>query len=344
MELIEEAMQSGARSTRACTELGMSLRSVQRWKLEPDTADQRGGPHTRPSNALSDAERALAVAVATSPQFRESPPSQIVPTLADMGIYVGSESSFYRILKDEKLAAHRGKARAAGEVRGPDEHVAAGPNQVWSWDITYLKSPVRGLYYYLYMVVDIWSRSIVGWAVHEKESCEFATALILEAFLREGVDTEPLVLHSDNAGPMKGATLLATLQNLGIVPSFSRPRVCDDNPYSEALFRTLKYRPEYPGEAFSSLEAAGQWVEWFVGWYNHEHRHSGIRFVTPAQRHSGQEHQILCHRRQVYEEARRKNPNRWSGETRNWDPIAEVILNPSKHKQPVAEVRIAQGA
>jgi transposase InsO family protein len=267
-----------------------------------------------------------------------------VPALADMGIYVGSESSFYRILKDEKLDAHRGKVRAAGEVRRPDEHVAAGPNQVWSWDITYLKSPVAGLYYYLYMIVDIWSRKIVGWAVHERESSELSRPLILEACLQEGVDTELLVLHSDNAGPMKGATLLATLQNLGIVPSFSRPRACDDNPYSESLFRTVKYRPEYPGKAFASLEAARAWVEWFVGWYNHEHHHSAIRFVTPAQRHSGEEHQILRHRSQVYEEARRSNPNRWSRQTRDWTPIAEVSLNPSKQKQPVAEVKQRQSA
>jgi transposase InsO family protein len=262
-----------------------------------------------------------------------------------MGMYVGSESSFYRILQAEKLAAHRGKARAAGEVRVADEHVATEPNQVWSWDITYLKSPVKGLYYFLYMAVDIWSRKIVGWAVHEKECSELATALILEAWLREGVvDSKPLVLHSDNGGPMKGATLLATLQNLGSVPSFSRPQVSDDNPYSEALFRTLKYRPEYPSGVFTSLEAAQQWVACFVGWYNYEHRHSAIRFVTPAQRHSGEEHRILHHRKQVYEEARCKNPNRWSRRIRNWNPIAEVILNPSEQKSAVAEVELTRSA
>ncbi|MCP3961575.1 MAG: transposase, partial [bacterium] len=131
-------------------------------------------------------------------------------------------------------------------------------------------------------------------------------------------------------GPMKGSTMLATLKRLGVVASFSRPRVSDDNPYSEALFRTLKYRPEYPSGPFASLEEARRWVEGFVRWYNGEHLHSAIRFVTPAARHSGREQEILRHRQEVYERARRRNPGRWSGATRNWHPIEVVALNPEK--------------
>lgn len=277
---------------------------------------------------MSEAERALVVAVATSPTFRDLPASQIVPILADAGVYVASERSFYRILAQERLLTHRGKARIAGHSR-PVEHKADGPNQVWSWDITYLKSPVRGSFYYLYLVVDVWSRKIVGWKVHECESPEFAKELIEEAVEREGVDPARLVLHSDNGGPMKGATLLATLVALGIVPSFSRPRVSDDNPYSEALFRTVKYRPEYPEGPFGSLEQARGWVEAFVQWYNTEHRHSAIAFVTPAQRHSGVHLAVLRGRKEVYEEAKRNRPDRWSGQVRNWEPIGAVVLNPS---------------
>ncbi len=174
--------------------------------------------------------------------------------------------------------------------------MAQGPNQVWSWDITYLRSSVKGKFYYLYLVVDVFSRMIVGWAVHEEESSDLAGALITEACLRQGVDPDKLILHSDNGGPMKGATMLATLQWLGIVPSFSRPKVSDDNAYSEALFRTLKYRPEYPSVPFQSLQESRSWTSKFERWYNHEHRHSGIKFVSPASRHSGEDEAILLRR------------------------------------------------
>jgi len=253
-----------------------------------------------------------------------------------MGIYMASERSFYRILREKKLDAHRGRAKPRQHKR-PPELVASGPNVVWSWDITYLRTPVKGLFWYLYMVMDVWSRKIVGWAVHEVELDGLASDLIVKTCLGEGVDAGQLALHSDNGGPMKGATLLATLTQLGIMSSFSRPRVSDDNPYSEALFRTLKYRPEYPQGPFESLEAARSWVERFVQWYNHEHFHSAIRFVTPAQRHNGEDVEILRQRKEVYEEAKRRNPKRWSGKTRNWEPVGEVILNPCAHKSDVSK-------
>jgi transposase InsO family protein len=319
---------AGARRHKACEVLGISIRTLQRWKEKPGKGDQRQGPNSKPANSLSEAEKMLVVSVANSPLYRDLSPSQIVPILADSGVYIASEASFYRILREQKLLSHRGASRPARHSR-PKEYVATKPNQVWSWDITYLRSSVRGEFYYLYLVVDIFSRMIVGWAVHEKESSELASALISEACLKHGVDPEKLILHSDNGGPMKGATMLATLQWLGIVPSFSRPSVSDDNAFSEALFRTLKYRPEYPSTPFENLKAAENWVREFVGWYNCEHRHSGIRFVTPSSRHYGEDRRILANREEVYEEAREKNPNRWSGRIRNWEPIVEVKLNPS---------------
>jgi Transposase and inactivated derivatives len=323
---------NGARRNKACEMLGISVRTLQRWEREPERADQRQGPKSPPANSLSEAEKMLVVAVATSPEFRELSPAQIVPHLADDGVYIASESSFYRILRQKKLLAHRSTARAPRHSK-PKEYVATGPNQVWSWDITYLKSPVRGKFYYLYLVVDVFSRKIMGWAVDEEESSQIASAVILEACMRHGVDPDQLILHSDNGGPMKGATMLATLQWLGIVPSFSRPSVSDDNAYSESLFRTLKYRPEYPVAAFESLEAAREWVRMFVQWYNFEHHHSGIRFVTPASRHSGEDVMILQKRKEVYEQARRANPMRWTTKTRNWQRISVVRLNPSKRSR-----------
>jgi putative transposase len=320
--------------------LEISVRTYQRWAKDWYKEDGRHDRVLNPPNRLSEEERAAILAIATSMRFRDLPPSQIVPMLAEEGVYVASESSFYRLLRQEKLLRHRESSRPRVNSR-PKEYVATGPNQVWSWDITYLRSPVRGQFYYLYLVVDVWSRMIVAWRVEEVESAEIAAQMIQEACLRCGVDRDQLVIHSDNGGPMKGATLLATLQALGIVPSFSRPRVSEDNPYSEALFRTLKYRPEYPGRPFEGLQEAKAWVQEFVRWYNTEHRHSGIQFVTPASRHAGEAEQILMKRKEVYEQAKRRNPSRWSGSTRNWDPIVEVRLNPSagKHTGEATEQR-----
>jgi putative transposase len=338
VELIREAVGCGARRVAAARTLGISMRTLQRWEAQGCREDQRRGPQGVAGNALSEAERALVIAVASSPTFRDLPPSQIVPILADSGVYVASEASFYRILREGKMLVHRGRARARRHSR-PTEHTADGPKQVWSWDITYLRSPIRGIFYYLYLVVDVWSRKIVGWKVHESESPELAAALIQEAVVREGANPQRLVLHSDNGGAMKGATLLATLDRLGIVPSFSRPRVSDDNPYSEALFRTVKYRPEYPTSPFKDLQDARRWVEAFVRWYNEEHRHSAIQFVTPAQRHAGVHIEILRGRREVYEEAKKTRRNRWSGEVRDWEPDYEVVLNPTTRSRRSHEHR-----
>jgi transposase InsO family protein len=274
--------------------------------------------------------------IANSTEYKELSPNQIVPRLADQGQYVASESSFYRILRKQGQMTHREPSRPASQNR-PEAFVATGANQVYTWDITYLRSSLKGVFFYLYMIVDIWSRKIVGWEVHEQESMEYASLLMERSCEALGVDPAGLILHSDNGGPMKGSTMLATLQWLGIVPSFSRPRVSDDNPYSEALFRTLKYRPEYPRRPFETIEEARQWVRWFVRWYNTEHLHSAIRFVTPDDRHFGREPEILENRRRVYEEARRRHPERWSGSIRNWAPVGAVWLNPQDRAQAIEQ-------
>jgi transposase InsO family protein len=221
--LVEEAVAGGARMSKACEVIGLPARTLQRWVHSP--VDGRKGPRRPPANKLTQRERDKVVAVATSPEFRDLSPKQIVPLLADRGTYVASESTFYRVLHDEKLQHRRSRARPP--AKRPREHVADGPWQVASWDITYLCSHIRGQFFFLYLIVDVWSRKILGWDVHEVESSELAAALVER--VRGGAE-RPLagwVLHSDNGGPMKGATMLATLQRLGrraVVQSAARLR------------------------------------------------------------------------------------------------------------------------
>jgi transposase InsO family protein len=331
IQLIDEAVAAGARRERAAAVVGISDRAIARWRAEAGGDDRRQGPNTTPLHQLTAAERARVLATANSAEFRNLSPRQIVPRLADRNEYIASESTFYRILREEGQLAHRQHAKPARRHR-PKEHVARGPNEVWTWDITYLRSPVRGAFFYLYLIVDIWSRKIVGWSLRHEESSAYARDLIEQAIEREGADPKKLALHSDNGGPMKGSTLLATLQRLGVVASFSRPGVSDDNPFSEAIFRTMKYRPGFPRKAFESFEAALLWVEGFVRWYNDEHLHSAIRYVTPSDRHAGKDSALLADRHAVYTAARCRTPRRWSGETRNWSPIGAVYLNPVKQE------------
>lgn len=311
--------------------LRLSSRTLQRWRAQGAGDDRRIGPKRLSPNALTETEQRRILEVANSPEFRGLSPKQIVPKLADQDLYLASEATFYRLLRREGQQKHRSPSRSPTPRAKPTQQ-ATGPNQLWSWDITYLKSAVRGRFYYLFLVVDVWSRKIVGWDVHREENAAHAAALISRICAQSGVDPRGIVLHSDNGGPMKGATMLATLQWLGVVPSFSRPHVKDDNAYSEALFRTLKYRPSYPKRPFASLEQARSWVASFVHWYNFEHAHSAIRYVTPAERHARKDEVILANRERVYERARRRHPRRWTGRTRNWTPVKAVFLNP-----PLAE-------
>lgn len=331
LNLVQNARANGCRKARVCEQLGLSMRTVERWQKTPGLTDKRKGPKTAPANKLTDEQRQRVVEIATSDEFKDVTPTQIVPRLADKGQYVASESTFYRILRERDLLAHRSSSKPR-ESKKPQPHEATAPNQVWSWDITYLRSMVRGIFFYLYLVTDIYSRKIVAWEIHDRECNELSAQLMEQALLDENTDGKDLVLHADNGGPMKGATILATLQRLGVMPSFSRPHVSDDNAYSESLFRTLKHCPFFPTKPFASIEEAKAWVRRFVHWYNNVHLHSGIKFVTPASRHQGIDLEILRKRKEVYEMAKRQNPNRWSKNTRDWSPIEKVILNPLKEK------------
>jgi transposase InsO family protein len=328
--LINEAITAGARQAKACAELEISDRTLRRWTKDGQMhVDQR--PLVRrpePANKLSAAERVAVLEVCNSTEFASLPPSQIVPKLADQGRYLASESSFYRILRADGQQHHRGRAKPPMRRKPPASYKASAPCEVWTWDITWMPGPVAGMFFYLYLIVDIFSRKIVGWEVHDRESAELAAVLIRQAVLAEGCTLRPLVLHADNGSPMKGATMKVTMEKLGITASYSRPRVSNDNPFSEALFRTCKYRPSWPTKGFATKSEAQAWVKSFAGWYNGEHLHSATRFVTPAARHAGHDRAMLANRASLYADARSQNLQRWSGKTRNWQPAGPVWLNP----------------
>ena len=316
------------------------MRTVERWRAAPDEDDARHGPHDQPANALTPVERRTILAVVTSAAYCDVSPHQIVPRLADTGRYLASESTMYRILLARRHCSSTVAAPRRPSASRRRTHVATGPHQLWSWDLTDLETPVRGVFDYLYLRLDVWSRKIVGWAVQDVESAEHAAALFRATCAAQQVDPRGLVLHADNGGPMKGATMVATLERLGVLASYSRPSVSNDNAYSESLFRTLKYRPAYPTQPFADRAAARAWVEAFVRWYNTQHLHSAIRFVTPDDRHARRDTALLLARRAVYLRARRRTPERWSGAVRNWEPINAVRLNPD-HDEVAVPARVA---
>lgn len=329
--LVAEAMAAGARLKVIGEHLRIDHRTLQRWRKDP-AGDGRKDAVRKVHNKLTDAERAEILRVVNLPEYRDMAPAEIVALLAERGQYVGSERTIYRVLKENGQLAHRGPGRARTKRERPS-HEATGPGQLLSWDITYLLSSMRGVYFYLYLVMDVWSRKIVAWEVHSEE---------LSALSAEMMDhlagTMPLkgtILHADNGSPMKGSTMLEKLYELGVTASFSRPRVSEDNPFSESLFRTLKYRPGYP-KAFATMHSARCWIADFVNWYNNVHRHSGIGYVTPAQRHSGIDRPILEKRRATFEAARERHPERWSRNTKSWKYIDNVKLGRKKERVEAA--------
>jgi putative transposase len=305
IELINEATNNGTGKDKACAVLDISLRSFQRWEKER-CGDKRKGALKNVPRKLSETEKQKVIDTACDKQFKDLTPYEIVAILAEQGIYIASERTFYRILNMANMLHHRGN---------------------WCWDITFLKTPVHGLYYYCYMIKDIWTKEIVGWEIHETEDVEIASVLFRR--LQNKYKLRGIKLHSDNGNPMKGTTMIMTLYTLGVIPSFSRPRVSNDNPYIESLFKTLKYTAGYPGH-FKDLDHARVWMAEFVNWYNTEHRHSAIGFVTPNQRRSGEYKEIIKARNKTMEQARLLNPERWGKKIRIWDATEEIFLNPNE--------------
>lgn len=314
--------------TDACDLAGINKRTYQRWILSSTHIDKRTISTHTPSNKLSQKERSNILQVCNSKEYSNLPPSQIVPILADKGIYIASESTFYRVLKTAHQLKHRLSSKPPTNRYKPKECIATGPNQVYTWDITYLHSNIKGRFFYLYMMIDIYSRKIVGFQVHDRESSYYASELLTHVCNQEKIQPNKAILHSDNGSPMKGATMQYTMQQLGIIPSYSRPSVSNDNPYSESLFRTIKHCPQYSGN-FATLNYARKWSAKFVQWYNYKHKHSGISFVSPDERHRGLDKQLLAQRRSVYEKSKAANPKRWiKGITRSWCYFKKVSLNP----------------
>jgi len=332
--LIHEAQSSGARLAKACALLNLSVRTFQRWTTDKAVkADQRPVvPRPAPTNKLTDQERQAVVSLSNQKRYQSCPPAFIVADQMDQGHYLASESTFYRVLREHGQVNPRGRQKAPQPKRQATTHQATEPNQLWSWDISWLPGPARGTWFYLYLMLDVYSRKIVGHEVYQSETGELASEFIEKAYWREHLAAreKPLVLHSDNGSPMKASTFLEKLYDLGITPSNSRPRVSNDNAYSESLFKTLKFRPGFPVNGFSTIEDARDWVLAFVRWYNTEHRHSALNYVTPQQCHDGEADQILAQRKQVIEAAKTANPRRWSGDIRNFSLPESVTLNPER--------------
>lgn len=325
VELIQEAQKNGARLLKACEALEISVSTFERWR-SGKTSDSRKGASKVVARKLSDEERQEIIAVSCSNEYKDDNPYKIVASLLTKGTYIASISSFYRVLREKGLVKHRGNSRPGQSHSKPPELVATGPNQVWTWDITWLHSHIRGIFYFAYTIIDIWDRSIVKWAIHDREDDEFARELFQAAF--EENDYPNVFVHSDNGNPMKGMSLMALFYDLGISNSYSRPRISDDNPFIEAWFKTLKTHVSYPGK-FKSIADARIWFADFVHSYNGAHSHSGLHYITPMQVRSGEYSEIIIKRNETMKMAYKKNPLRWSNGVKQLPKKHIVYLNPS---------------
>lgn len=288
----------------ACAALAVPRSSFYRAQATPQapaTPEPEPAPRPAPPRALSAAEKAQVREELNSERLQDQAPREVYATLLDEERYLCSVSTMCRI-----LAEHAEVRERRDQLRHPayqkPELLATGPNQVWSWDITKLRGPSKGVYYYLYVMIDIYSRYVVGWLLTEVESAELAEQLIAETCAKQGVPRAQLTIHADNGSPMIAKSVASLLADLGVTKSHSRPHVSNDNPYSEAQFKTLKYRPDYP-DRFASSAAARQWARSFFAWYNDEHHHTGLGLLTPAVVHTGQAEAVRQKRQAVLQQA-----------------------------------------
>ena len=336
-ESIDEAKTKGVRMAPVCEALGIHPRTYSRWK--DHALDRRKGSPKKTKRSLTEEERRKIIEVCTSDRFKDSTPGEIVAILAEEGIYIASERSFYRVLKNAGLLHHRRNSRPARKVQQPPELKATGPDQVYSWDITWLPSKVNGLFWYCYAVIDVWSREIVGWSIHERESEQHGRELFESIKQRRNLNG--VWVHSDNGNPMRGATFSVWLASLGMFLSHSRPLVKNDNPYIESFFRTLKYHAAYPGR-FATIEQARSWMGDFIDWYNRTHRHSGLGYITPEQRRCGDDIRLFALRNKTLQKAFELHPERFPKRgPKMWKSKRVVYLNPSHETKRVIHQRIA---
>lgn len=291
---------------------------------------------TKPRRALSAEERKLVLDVLHAPRFIDKPPAQVYAALLDEGVYLCSIRTMYRLLRENQEVRERRNQRRHPQYKKP-ELLATGPNQVWSWDITKLRGPYKWTSYFLYVIMDIFSRKVVGWMVATRECGELAADLIAETCLRQRVEKHKLCIHSDRGSPMKSKSVARLLEELGVHKSFSRPHVSDDNPYSESQFKTLKYHPQFP-DRFGSIQDARAFCGPFFNEYNEERYHSGIALMTPEVVHSGKAAICNTKRQAVLTAAYKRLPERFV----NGAPIAlqvpaEVWINKPKEEKTEAE-------
>lgn len=313
----------------ACDALGVPRASFYRWR-----APMFGPPAPRVSSrALTDEERAEVLAVLHEERFIDLAPAEVYATLLDEGRYLASISTMYRILRDNDEVRERRQQRSHVNYAAP-ELLAEAPNQVWSWDITKLKGPEKWSYFHLYVILDIYSRYIVGWMVAHRESAQLAKKLIAETCERQGIQPDQLTIHADRGSSMKSKPVAFLLADLGITKTHSRPQVSNDNPYSEANFKTVKYRPGFP-DRFGSIEDARTYAGPFVDWYNHEHHHIGLALLTPSDVHHGRVRERLDARTAVLKAAHAAHPERFvNGPPSAPEPPSQVWINPPKAEGP----------
>ncbi len=314
----------------ACKALGVSRATFYRRKSPPSAPQQ---PRPTPSRSLTDAERRAVLAVLDSARFVDRAPAEVVATLLDEGTYLCSERTMYRLLEQRSPVRER-----RNQLRHPNyekpELVASAPNQVWSWDITKLLGPQKWTYYYLYVLLDIFSRYVVGWMIANRENSALAARLIEQSCIKQEVQPSVLTLHSDRGAPMTSKCTAQLLADLGITRSLSRPQVSDDNPFSEAQFKTLKYHPGFPGR-FAGFDAAQTFCRSFFPWYNHEHRHGGIAMLTPDDVHSGRAERVLLRRQAALDGAYEAHPERFPHGRPTTQPLAPVVyINPPQSDEP----------
>lgn len=310
MQTVETlSVDAGLKS--ACEGLSFCRASFYRWKKRLDSpgADH---PRPRPALSLSQDERQRVLDVLHSERFVDKAPTEVYATLLDEGIYLCSIRTMYRILAQEGEVRERRQQRRHGKYEKP-EKLATAPNQLWSWDITKLKGPMKWTYFYLYDVMDIFSRYVVGWMVAYRESAELAKRLISETCQKQNIEPNQLTIHSDRGPSMKSKPVAYLLADMGITKSHSRPYVSNDNPYSEAQFKTLKYCPEFPGW-FGCIEDSRRFCRTFFNWYNNEHRHSGIALLTPSIVHHGKAEKVTKSRGYVLAQAFQSHPERFKGQ------------------------------
>ena len=308
----------------ACRALGVPRATFYR---RHRSAPGRQQPRSTPARALCEGERERVLETLCSPRFVDRSPAEVVATLLDEGQYLCSERTMYRILAASEPVRERRNQLTHPSYTKP-ELVASAPNEAWSWDITRLLGPKRWTYFYLYVLLDIFSRYVVGWMVAERESSTLAARLIEQTCLKQGIEPETLTLHSDRGAPMTSKCTAQLLADLGVTRSLSRPQVSDDNPFSEAQFKTLKYHPSFPGR-FDDIAASITFCRSFFPWYNTEHRHAGIAMLTPHDVHYGRASQILEKRERTLRLAWSRHPERFVNGTPKPQPLPqEVWINP----------------